>query len=141
MTAEELNKAYPVGTLMRYPHYRGDRGAAEIVEPWETDRDGVVRCRVWGNDTRFVAKDLTPVKCTYFASLGGTVGANNNFDNAPARALKGYENPDWVKTSKCHDWKNHVPDTVQTMWHTFTSTQQELLFKWAEGLADAEEWE
>lgn len=49
--------------------------------------------------------------------------------------------PEWEKAGKVHDWRNHVPDAVQMAWDTFTDDQKLLLYKWADDLASAEEWE
>lgn len=50
-------------------------------------------------------------------------------------------NPEWSKATEIHDWRNHVPDSVKTMWNSFTLEQRRNLVEWAESLASREEWE
>jgi hypothetical protein len=50
-------------------------------------------------------------------------------------------NPEWVKRSRVHDWRNHVPFYVQETWHMFTPEQRFFLFRWASDLADQENWD
>jgi hypothetical protein len=48
---------------------------------------------------------------------------------------------DWKNTTKVHDWRNHIPYFIQEAWETFSEEQQEVFKRWAEELADREEWE
>lgn len=48
--------------------------------------------------------------------------------------------PKWDEAGKVHDWKNHVSDEVQAMWHTFTLDQQAALARQAQEAASREEW-
>lgn len=50
-------------------------------------------------------------------------------------------NPNWNDAGKIRDWRNHVMENVQNIWHTFSDTQKEELFKQAYELASREEWE
>lgn len=52
-----------------------------------------------------------------------------------------YASPVWGEAGKAHDWRNHVSEEVQQMWHTFTDAQKQALARAAEELADREEWE
>jgi len=49
--------------------------------------------------------------------------------------------PDWSKGGRVHNWRNHVPDTVQAIWHTFTPTQRRVLAAAAEYDSGNEQWE
>lgn len=49
--------------------------------------------------------------------------------------------PQWARTTKVHDWRNHVPEDVRALWSTFTPSQQLALVGWANGLADREHWD
>lgn len=50
-------------------------------------------------------------------------------------------NPEWAKVGKVHDWRNHIPENVQTMWETFTLEQRQALVEWGESLASQEHWD
>jgi hypothetical protein len=50
-------------------------------------------------------------------------------------------NPEWEKATKVHDWRNHVPENVQSMWGTFTIDQRCALVEWAEASASMEHWD
>jgi hypothetical protein len=50
-------------------------------------------------------------------------------------------NPEWEKATKVHDWRNHVPETVQIVWGSFTLEQKKMLVEWAESLASQEHWD
>lgn len=52
-----------------------------------------------------------------------------------------YADPEWAEGGRVHNWRNHVPEVVRTIWHTFTDRQQQLLALWATELASREEWE
>jgi len=54
---------------------------------------------------------------------------------------EGMLNPDWDNTQRCHDWKNHVPDSIKTVWATFDEVQVLGLVKGFQDKADDEEWE
>ena len=47
---------------------------------------------------------------------------------------KEWENPDWNYGGRVHNWRNHVPDEVQTIWSTFSDNQKFALYRWAEDL-------
>lgn len=49
--------------------------------------------------------------------------------------------PDWSSYERVHNWRNHVPLTVQEIWHTFTDEQKKCLSKAYKNLADNEDWE
>lgn len=50
-------------------------------------------------------------------------------------------NPEWDKATEVHDWRNHVPENVQSIWSTFKIEQRMALVEWAESLASREEWD
>lgn len=52
-----------------------------------------------------------------------------------------WKNPNWESGGRVHNWHNHVPDGVQAIWHSFDDNQKFALYRWAEDLSDAEEWE
>jgi hypothetical protein len=51
------------------------------------------------------------------------------------------ENPDWEHCDKCHDWKNHVGDSIIEIWDTFTIHQKIAIVIDAQQRADQEEWD
>lgn len=55
--------------------------------------------------------------------------------------MRDWLNPDWGNATKVHDWRNHVPLEIRSIWETFTMDQRQSLFKWAYDLASREEWE
>lgn len=52
-----------------------------------------------------------------------------------------WKNPKWRSGGRIHNWHNHVPDGVRTIWDSFNDNQKFALYHWAENLASAEEWE
>ncbi len=56
----------------------------------------------------------------------------------PWRTLDDLENPRWDDAQKCHDWRNHVPPFVRSVWPAFNHAQRERLAEWAQVLAEAE---
>ena len=54
---------------------------------------------------------------------------------------KDLRQPDFDGASKVHDWRNHIPEHIEDIWHTFSLEQMEAIYQWAENLANAEEWE
>lgn len=52
-----------------------------------------------------------------------------------------YMDPDWELSGRVHDWRNHVSDEVQAMWHGFTPEQRAALARSARRLARLERWE
>lgn len=65
-----------------------------------------------------------------------------NFDVYNIKRIpKDWKNPDWDKTEKIHDWKNHIHDQIQQIWNTFTNKQKKILAECAEADALAEEWD
>jgi hypothetical protein len=59
------------------------------------------------------------------------------FDRLPENV----DNPDWEHRQKIHDWRNHIPETVQKIWKSFTTYQKWILAKEAQVKADEETWE
>lgn len=55
-------------------------------------------------------------------------------------AIGGAE-PYFDHAGRVHDWRNHVPEGVQKIWHTFNWDQRKALVEWADELASSEEWE
>ena len=51
------------------------------------------------------------------------------------------DNPEWAKATRVHDWRNHVPQHVQEIWHTFTQEQRYALYAWADAHASNEHWD
>lgn len=49
--------------------------------------------------------------------------------------------PDWKNARRVHDWRNHVPVAVRTIWESFSEEQKLTLFDWAEKLSDQEKWD
>jgi hypothetical protein len=52
-----------------------------------------------------------------------------------------WEKPDWVKLSKCHEWKRYVDDEVQNLWLDMSFVQRQALAQNFQGIADNEEWD
>lgn len=52
-----------------------------------------------------------------------------------------YLNPEWAMTTKVHDWRNHVPFEIRSIWETFSMDQRKALYEWANCLASMEEWD
>ena len=50
-------------------------------------------------------------------------------------------NPNFKKTEKIHDWKNHVDDEVGEIWESFTISQKVVLSKVARKKAMQEDWD
>jgi hypothetical protein len=65
---------------------------------------------------------------TYVSTDDAIEGANPHWNDLGPRP--------WV-----HEWRNHVPEDVQAIWHTFTREQRKALVEWADELAGREEWE
>ncbi len=56
-------------------------------------------------------------------------------------APRDWESPRWIEAGKVHEWKNHVPGMVRTIWHTFSISQKMVLAEAYNELASNEEWE
>jgi len=51
------------------------------------------------------------------------------------------EHPDWGSGFKCHNWMNHVPDSMKSLWGEL-SLETKLCILWvAEIQANQEEWD
>lgn len=61
--------------------------------------------------------------------------------STPADDSDPWMSPEWSKAGKVHDWRNHVSDSIQMLWSTFTPAQRKALYDQAEADAYAEEWE
>ena len=49
--------------------------------------------------------------------------------------------PEFYKASKVHDWRTHVGENTQSIWHTLDDTQRLAIAMDAWDRAAAEEWE
>jgi hypothetical protein len=49
--------------------------------------------------------------------------------------------PQWQAAGPVHDWRNHVGEGVQAIWHTFTDAQRMALAAAADERASREHWE
>lgn len=67
-------------------------------------------------------------KGIYVSAKDAVEGADPHFDALGSRP--------WV-----HEWRSHVPEGVQAIWHTFSREQRTALVAWAEELASNEEWD
>ena len=45
------------------------------------------------------------------------------------------------RTTRVHDWRNHVPESVEQRWHTLSNTERLLVVEVAEYSAEREEWD
>jgi hypothetical protein len=52
-----------------------------------------------------------------------------------------WNNPEWNKAGRVHDWRNYINKELQNMWPEFTNDQQRALFVNANELASKEEWD
>ena len=52
-----------------------------------------------------------------------------------------YNNPQFDKATRVHDWRNYVPQEFKDKWDDFTLREKEIIFKMAEIQADNEEWD
>jgi hypothetical protein len=52
-----------------------------------------------------------------------------------------WRDPQWDKAGRVHDWRNHISEEIEAMWDTFTDAQKAALYRQAQELASAEEWE
>jgi len=51
-----------------------------------------------------------------------------------------WEDPDFGRCRKVHEWKNYVTSEVQELWHTFTDEQKQALAGCFNSSADSEDW-
>ncbi len=51
------------------------------------------------------------------------------------------DDPQWEKTTRVHDWRNHVGEHTKALWGTFTPEQRMAIALDAEELASQEEWD
>lgn len=65
---------------------------------------------------------------------------DNNEVNG-AEIPKDYSNPDWEEYDLVHNWRNHIPEEVKDIWHTFTNHQKQILAMCAAQSADNEDWD
>lgn len=49
--------------------------------------------------------------------------------------------PDFTRTSKCHDWRNHVPHSLRDIWHALSAEAKGAVFVCADDAASMEEWD
>lgn len=52
-----------------------------------------------------------------------------------------YNEPEWEKAGRVHDWRNYISDKLQNMWDTFTDEQKKAIAENAEQSATDEEWD
>lgn len=57
--------------------------------------------------------------------------------NAPSD----WDQPEWDKAGRVHDWKNYISDELRAMWGTFTDVQKQAIARQAEEAASNECWE
>lgn len=48
---------------------------------------------------------------------------------------------EFEKATKVHDWRNHIPSEIQTLWPTLTDREKQLLIFVADKAASAEDWD
>ncbi len=51
------------------------------------------------------------------------------------------DDPQWDHAGRVHDWRNHVGEGVQKIWHTFTPEQRMALAADADNRASNEYWD
>lgn len=52
-----------------------------------------------------------------------------------------FPDPEFDKATKVHDWRNHVPHYIKTVWPTLTDREKQLIIYAADIEASAEEWD
>lgn len=52
-----------------------------------------------------------------------------------------FENADFQKISRCHDWRNYVPDELVEEWYTLSERERKIIFIMAVAQAEKEEWD
>lgn len=65
----------------------------------------------------------------------------DDFDELRTRQIDRLLEPDFEGATKVHDWRNHVGDSVRTLWHEFTLEQRAAIAIDAEARAESEEWD
>lgn len=51
------------------------------------------------------------------------------------------DDPHWDEAGKVHDWRNHVPESVRSMWRDLDYRGRCAVALMAMEAADAEEWD
>lgn len=64
----------------------------------------------------------------------------NLFYNLDHYAMHKFNECDFEKASKVHDWKNHVPEELIPVWNDLTERERKIIFIMAESSATAEIW-
>lgn len=49
--------------------------------------------------------------------------------------------PDFASAGRVHDWRNHVPGTLQAIWGQLSYESRLIIYYMAEDAAMREEWE
>jgi hypothetical protein len=49
--------------------------------------------------------------------------------------------PKWDEGGRVHNWRRHVPDEVRQLWPHLAPGVRAVLYRWADELADQEEWD
>ena len=65
-------------------------------------------------------------------------------DAADACARSGYgtlDEPDWSGNTKCHDWRNHVPEEALEHWGEMGIESRAFVYIMAAWQASNEEWD
>jgi len=52
-----------------------------------------------------------------------------------------WDNPEWNKKSRVHNWRNYVSEQIQLAWGGFTGEQKVMLSANFEEMAGNEEWD
>jgi len=51
------------------------------------------------------------------------------------------DNPCFDKAHKCHDWRNHIPDEIRSVWKEMTVESRVVTYLMAVKKANAENWD
>jgi len=57
------------------------------------------------------------------------------------REIGTLEDPDFVRTHRCHDWRNYIPDELQTSWKDLSYEARVVAYLVAKPHADRENWD
>ena len=52
-----------------------------------------------------------------------------------------WNQPDWSKVDKCHDWKNYVSDDLKLIWLEMSGRQRLIIAANMDDIAGREEWD
>jgi hypothetical protein len=76
-------------------------------------------------------------KILMFESFKSTVIETENFIGW----LNSYNNPQFNKKQRVHDWRNYVPSEWVKNWDKFTEREKQIIYVFCENQAHGEDWD